>query len=409
MLQQAQCIGTAPVVFWAGYERWKTVSKAADNLQQLREQLDGIDQSLLDLVAQRQQLVGEIGRYKRQRGRHLRDFEREAQVLALAEQRGAQLHIDGQLCRQLMSLLIEYSLESQELGQLSHRAHGQGQRALVLGGFGRMGRWFSDFLDIQGYSVTVADQLSVPVTEDFPYPVQHDWQSLVHQMDLIVVAVPMAACQHVFEQLATLKPSATIFDLGSLKSPLSAGLKALAAQQLAVTSVHPLFGPDTTMLSGKHVVVLDLGHEQALNQAKALFENTMADVVTLDVDDHDRLMAYVLSCTHLMNIAFAKVLADSGEQALSLRQISSSSFEAQLQVVRRIADENPQVYYEIQSLNPHAAQVRGDLIRVLSDIDDCVRRQDDTAFRDIMAHNRAYLQRVAKAPSAGDDGLSKTP
>lgn len=377
--------------------------KKSDGLQQLRQRLDGIDQALLDLVAQRQQLVGEIGRFKRQRGRHLRDFEREAQVLALAEQRGTALGLEGHLCRQLMSLLIEYSLESQELGQLSHRAQGQGQRALVIGGLGRMGRWFSDFLDIQGYEVCIADQT---IDTSSPYLSTQDWPAWVHEVDLIVVAVPMAACQRVFDKLVELKPRATIFDLGSLKSPLAAGLKQLAQQQLAVTSVHPLFGPDTSMLSGKHVVVLDLGHAAALQQARRLFENTMADVVTLSVDDHDRLMAYVLSCTHLMNIAFAKVLADSGEQALTLRQISSSSFEAQLQVVRRIADENPQVYYEIQSLNPHAAQVRGALIQVLCDLDDSVRRQDDAGFRKIMARNRDYLSRVAKAPTAGDDGAA---
>ena len=66
-----------------------------------------------------------------------------------------------------------------------------------------------------------------------------------------------------------------IFDVGSLKSPLRGGLMALKSHGCRVASVHPMFGPDTELLSGRHVIFIDLGHDEALAAVKELFTATM--------------------------------------------------------------------------------------------------------------------------------------
>ena len=60
------------------------------------------------------------------------------------------------------------------------------------------------------------------------------------------------------------RPRGLVFDLGSLKTPLRAGLEALVKAGCRVTSVHPMFGPDTELLSGRHVIFIDLGNKEAL-------------------------------------------------------------------------------------------------------------------------------------------------
>lgn len=376
--------------------------QAHPQLQALRQQLDQVDQQLLQLVAERQRIVAAIGASKQQQGRQLRDFERERQVLQQAVARGAELGLPATLCESLMAQLIEYSLGSQERGRLSHHAQGAGRPALVLGGLGRMGRWFADFLDVQGFAVSLADP--APAPDDVPYPLVNDWRRAASEAELIVLAAPMGATVELLQSLAELAPRGLIFDLGSLKSPLLPGLQQLASQGLRVVSVHPMFGPGTNMLSGRHVVLVDLGHAEALDSAHQLFSNTLAEVVTLSAADHDRLMAFVLSFSHLINIAFARVLRNSGEEALRLRRISSTSFEEQLKVARRIANENPQVYYEIQALNPHAAELRQQLLQVLSELDQIIRNEDSAGFTQLMDENRRFLEGVRRAPMAGDDG-----
>ena len=65
--------------------------------------------------------------------------------------------------------------------------------------------------------------------------------------------------QRILQELAQRKPRGIVFDIGSLKTPLRQGIVALRAAGCRVTSVHPMFGPDTELLSGRHVIFIDLG------------------------------------------------------------------------------------------------------------------------------------------------------
>ncbi len=77
----------------------------------------------------------------------------------------------------------------------------------------------------------------------------------------------------------------------------------------------------------------------------------MVDQIDMGLDDHDRLIAYVLGLSHALNIAFFTALAESGEAAPKLAQMSSTTFDAQLLVSKAVAQDNPRMYFEIQNLN----------------------------------------------------------
>ncbi|MBM4221793.1 MAG: chorismate mutase, partial [Gammaproteobacteria bacterium] len=76
-------------------------------LEQLRDQLSAIDRKILELVAERQRLSGEIGAWKRASGRPTRDFAREKKVLDKARSLAAGLGIPTGLVESLFSLLIQ--------------------------------------------------------------------------------------------------------------------------------------------------------------------------------------------------------------------------------------------------------------------------------------------------------------
>ena len=145
----------------------------------------------------------------------------------------------------------------------------------------------------------------------------------------------MPATAQILDEMAAAPPKGVVFDVGSLKSPLRKGLTELRAAGGNVCSVHPMFGPDTELLSGRHVIFVDLGAPEATAAARALFEPTMATLVEMDLESHDRLIAYVLGLSHALNIAFFTALAESGEAAPKLATLSSTTFDAQLSRGRR--------------------------------------------------------------------------
>ena len=152
-----------------------------------------------------------------------------------------------------------------------------------------------------------------------------------------------------------------------------------------------MFGPDTELLSGRHVVFVDLGNAAALAGARELFAPTMAEQVVMSLDDHDRLIAYVLGLSHALNIAFFTALADSGEAAPDLSRISSTTFDAQLDVAARVAQESPELYYEIQSLNDYGAESLEALSQAVERLRTAVLSQDHDAFVALMRRGRDYL------------------
>jgi chorismate mutase/prephenate dehydrogenase len=219
-----------------------------------------------------------------------------------------------------------------------------------------------------------------------------DWRSTDLKHDYIVLATPLGATDAILKDLALRRPPGVIFDVGSLKSPLRAGLVALKSHGCKVTSVHPMFGPDTELLSGRHVVFVDLGHAAALASARELFAHTMAEQVVMSLDDHDRLIAYVLGLSHALNIAFFTALAESGEAAPKLARMSSTTFDAQLDVASRVAQESPELYYEIQSLNDYGAESLEALSQAVERLRTAVLTQDHQTFVALMRRGRDYLE-----------------
>jgi len=366
-------------------------------LLELRNRLDDIDSSIVDLIAERQAVVATIGEHKLKTGLPLRHYEREREVIDRGVARAENLGLSGSVARDILQTLIHHSLGKQETHKLVQSEHGVGRRALVIGGLGRMGEWMCRYLDMVGYRVDVADQVE---RETLFKPVD-DWQAVVDDYDLIVVAVPLRPSNDILLKLAELKPACLVFDIGSLKSPMREGLDAMRKSGCRVCSVHPMFGPNEIGLSGRHILFVAVGDPHAIVEARALFAHTAADCVELSLEEHDEVMAWVLGLSHLVNIAFAGALAQSGEKVPLLKQISSSTFNAQLKVATQVVSENPHLYYEIQQGNVNTREVSEQFQKVLDELVASVNQHDEAVFT---RHMQAARQRLAEVESKSDIG-----
>jgi len=360
------------------------------DLGKWRERLSAIDAELLRLVAERHALTGKIGEFKRATGAATRDFAREKEVLELARKQALSLGLSPELAERLMSTLIRASLTQQERARISAEGQGGGHTALVIGGAGKMGRWFVDYLASQGYAVEVAD----PAGEVAGIACHKDWQDLELHYALIIVATPLRTCDRILTALAGRKPPGLIIDVASLKTPIRKGLEALVAGGCRVASLHPMFGPDTELLSGRHLVLVDIGQPASLREARKLFSSTMVETVEMGLDEHDQVIAFVLGLSHALNIAFFTALAESGQKVPRLKEVSSTTFDAQLAVASSVSHESPTVYYEIQALNEHGAEPLAALESALVQLRTLIANADEQAFSRIMRRGAEYLDGV---------------
>lgn len=356
------------------------------SLEDLRNSLSAVDRQLVDLIAERQRIVSEIGREKQSTGTGTRDYAREKDVLDLGRAQAEKLGIDPDLAEDILRKLIRSSLASQERDRVIAEGKGDGRRVLVIGGAGKMGGWFVEFFVSQGFDTVVAD----PGVQDGP-GMFSNWTDAGVKYDVIVVAAPLTVSGRILAQLAVLKPQGLIFDIGSLKTPLIDGLLELKNAGCCVTSLHPMFGPDTRLLSGRHLIFCDVGAAEATDAAKELFNSTMVEQLDMGLDDHDRLIAYVLGLAHALNIAFFTALAESGEAAPKLACMSSTTFDSQLLVSAAVAQDNPRLYFEIQNLNKFGLGPLDALCEAANRIRDVVAAGDELGFVELMEKGKQYM------------------
>lgn len=361
-------------------------------LAALRAELDRIDREMIERAAERQRVVSEIGRLKRSSGRQLRDFRREREVLDGVRAHAEDLGLDPELAESLLTRLIEASLTRQETERVALSAHGAGKRALVIGGAGRLGRWLVRFVHTQGFEPLVADPSLDDGEEGWC-----DWREAPLDCELIIIAAPIAATRDILAELIERRPPGIILDVASIKTPLTETLRAAAEAGLKVCSLHPMFGPDTRLLAGQHVLLMDCGNTEALQAARALFDHTMASLAEIALEDHDRLMAWVLGLSHALNLVFAAGLAEAGVTAEELAALSSTTFSRQLAIARDVAAENPRLYFEIQHLNPHQLNVIEVLQATLGRLAAAVEGGNEQAFVDLMDLGHDWTRRHRRA------------
>lgn len=366
------------------------------SLETLRRRLAEIDRDILALAARRQALAGEIGEEKRRAGLPTRDFAQEREVLGRARAAAEVLGASPDLAEQILLLLIRSSLTVQEQEQVAAAGAGSGRRAMIVGGAGRMGRWMARFLAAQGFVVETADPAPGAPGE----PRRAAWSDGALDHDYIVLATPLRPTAEILPALAKRRPPGIVFDVGSLKTPLRPGFEALVAAGVRATSIHPMFGPATELLSGRHVVFVDLGVPDATAAVRALFAPTMATLVDMTLEEHDRLIATVLGLSHALNLSFVSALAESGEAASRLSAISSTTFDGQLAIAANVAEENPHLYFEIQSLNEFGGDALDALLGAVERLRAAVRNGDESAFVGIMERGRDYLRAIRRDSAA---------
>ena len=112
-------------------------------------------------------------------------------------------------------------------------------------------------------------------------------------------------------------------------------------QGMRVTSIHPMFGPDSNLLTGKQIIFMDIDQHDSQQTVKKLFESTTAQLIEMSIENHDYAISYVLGLSHMVNIAFAKVLASSEGERESLPELSSTTFKDQLNVCLLYTSPSP--------------------------------------------------------------------
>lgn len=357
-------------------------------LAALRRRIRELDGELLSLAAERVELVQRIGAIKRAEGLSVIDYAQERRVLDAAAAAAAERGLDPEVAKDLTARLIEAAVTVQEEASLTHAATGEGKRAVVVGGAGRMGRWMVRFLEAQGWSTSILD----PAAPEGENRRSEEW---LHEADLVVCSTPPEQTRRLYRRFRRECPRGVVADLASIKTPLVEPIRDLLEAGCRVASFHPMFGPDTPLLRNKEVVICDTGDAAACELVESLFRPTTAELVHLPLEEHDRVMADVLSLAHATVIAFTLAVPPEAPA------VHSNTYRSLLDLAENAVDQNPDVYFQIQAHNPHSIGAIERLQAGIDEVRDVVETYSRSTFAELLAEGKRHLKRNLRDDERG--------
>jgi chorismate mutase/prephenate dehydrogenase len=326
-------------------------------LSELREQIAEMDRALLELLRRRLALATEIGRHKAAVGAPVVVRDVEDRVLTRARQHAEACGVSEEVMEEIFAGIVRGSVERQHRVGVALRAE-RGSRVLVVGGAGAMGGWFRRFLGAVGHRCDLVD----PAVADLPAAegsfADLDELATLDDYAAVVVSVPLASAAEVFARVVTRRPTGLVVEIASIKAHLVDEIARAEEAGVQVCALHPMFGPGKSLYEPLTFVLAwrdDPAREQA--RIEGLLRHPYTHLVAIPFAHHDRLMGWLLGLAHLTAMVFGSALTRSGLAPAQLHECASTTFARQAATARSVLAEDPDLYLDIQRLNPHREDV----------------------------------------------------
>ncbi|KPC60762.1 prephenate dehydrogenase dimerization domain-containing protein [Streptomyces chattanoogensis] len=208
--------------------------------------------------------------------------------------------------------------------------------------------------------------------------------------DLVLLAVPEPVARAAAGPLtALMRPGAVLVDTLSVKSHLIAELAGCPGRTEQV-SINPMFAPSLG-IAGRTVAAVVLREGPGVTAFLALIEEWGGRLLMLGPDEHDRITAVTQALTHAAVLGFGFALCEAPVDIGQLTAAAPPPHATLLSLLARMAGGAPEVYWDIQAANPHAAQARDGLAKALRQLADLVADGQERDMASAFARIRGFL------------------
>lgn len=229
--------------------------------------------------------------------------------------------------------------------------------------------------------------------------------------DLVVIASPAGSIGPlVVEALET--TTGVVTDVGSVKGPVVA-----IADHPRFVGGHPMAGSEQEGVAGARADLFagatwvltptESTDDAALATVRSMVTELGAEVVTLDAERHDRLVAVVSHVPHLTAATLMRLADVRSEEHRALLRLAAGGFRD----MTRIAAGSPAIWPDICAANSRAiTEVFDDLLAALGEMRDVVATADsDRLIETLERARQARVNLPTTAPADVDLSVVRVP
>ncbi len=253
----------------------------------------------------------------------------------------------------------------------------------IIGGGGKMGKWFARLLMQEGLEVIISDRNKARLNaaqEELGVAIVSNIEA-AKRADVIVISVNIDSLEDVIKEISPqVKPQQVVIDVTSIKEfPVEIMHKYLKTAN--VLGTHPLFGPGARDLANQNFALTPTNQTEAAlaQKVKGFLESRGARATLMAPHEHDETMTVVLGLAHFVAIVAADTLASTGKIAQT-KPVGGSTYRVLTTLAESVISEDPELYATLQMQLPGLSELEGTLKKNVETWADLVKRQDREGF-----------------------------
>jgi len=262
------------------------------------------------------------------------------------------------------------------------------KKIAIIGVNGKMGQWFASYFHKMGFEVVGFD-VNNDIKEKF-ITKANSLVGAILKTDYVLLCTPTKRTPEIIRLIAKeMQRGAYLIEISSQKFKTAQTLLKIPSRVNPIC-IHPMFGPGTKNIDNKNIIIIPIKDaKKELDIIKLLFPK--ANFVTIDAAEHDKKIAVILGLTHLINIAFANILAKDEKISLT-EKMAGTTFKAQKIISESILTESPELIETIIS-NP---EVRRFAEEFWKDIGRLLTNSQEGKSEDTINYIKSSKEKISK-------------
>jgi prephenate dehydrogenase/chorismate mutase len=337
----------------------------SQELARLRQEILSVTESIMKLMKKRQDLAIRVAEIKGSSYLPIENLEIEKRLKEKLSEFASEIGLDASLAMDMADVLLSHSKTAQRRKMfgdsiISFLRKNEIKTISIIGA-GRMGGWFAGYFKTLGTKVILFDRkvsFAKSRAKELGCEFAKDLHTIAERSDLIFVAVPIGETNHEIARLQQILAANeeegrcnSIIEVSSVKTGIMK-TQSFKEPKVPVIPIHPLFGPTAPHFDPNTIVV---AKSKELNKDDLDFSLVrhlfpQFKIFAIRAEAHDKQMALMLSLPHALALAFGDVIARNSN-FIENKEALTPSYSTLKEFTSKVFSENPDVYYEIQTLN----------------------------------------------------------
>jgi len=271
-------------------------------------------------------------------------------------------------------------------------------KVAIIGGTGKMGRWFTKFFLDEGMQVIVSgrseekllkikDELGVEIGDNV---------NAVKSADRVLISVPIENFEEVVREIRShIRPDQVVMDICSVKEfPVQVMHEYIKTGTTLGT--HPMFGPRADKIQNQNFILTPTNNKERrfADDFKSWLEEKQVNVSFMSPRKHDELMSAVLGLPHFLGIVVYDTLTNCVD-LVETKRVAGTSYKLLLTLAETVASQDPEFCASLQMNLPNVESVEGLLCEKSMEWLNAIRQRDKRALADKIRVVKTKLEKTS--------------